>query len=483
MNKNQFLKSKKVKYGAATSAITALFIVAVVCLNLIMSALSDKVTTSVDLTSNKAFKLTDDSKKFISSLNQDVEIVVLNSEDKFESVDQYFSQANKVIKQYSQSSDKIKVSYVDTTKNPTYLSAYKDEQVTANSVIVKNSDKYKILSVYDLFDIQQANVRGGAKIVASKAESTITSAILYVTGGTQTKIALIKGYSESEMETQGLTSLLTNNNFEVVEVSILSEDLPSDASAAVILGPARDLDDRGIEKINKFMDNNGEHKKNLLIAASSGLQNYEKINTVLETYGVKIGSGQVFETDSSKLLSLYPVHFVSSYSDDEYTQGLKDSTIPVYTPLSLPIEIVDNENVSSLLETSSKSGIVPLDADDSWKITQDKLTGPITTAAVSSKNDSKVFVMGSCDMFDSEIISQTSLNNASYILNVFKKMRAESDTAADINIEPISLESKELGINVMQSNLLMILFMFVIPILVLVIGVVVVVVRKDRAKA
>lgn len=475
---NNIFELRKFKYGTAATAIIVLAIAVVVILNMIMGTLSDKVTTSVDLTKNKVFNLSEDSKKFLTNLKEDVEIVVLNSEQQFESLNDYTMQASKIIKQYARNSSKIKVSYVDVVKDPTYLSAYNKEQVSRNSLIIKTDKKYKIISIRDIIDVKQ-DPYDGSQTVSSNAENEITSAIIYVTSESQTKIALIKGYGESD--TSGIVKLLESNNFEVEEVSILTGEIPADAKAVIVFAPERDYDERGIEKINKYMDNQGNRGKNLFLVLNEQNASYTNINKLVDPYGIKVGEGLVFETDSNFLVAPMPFYNVSSIVTGEYSQNLKNPQNPIYSPTSVKIENLDEENVKSLTQTSTRAGVKPFNADKDWKITKDSIIGQLATGLVSSKNDSKVFVFGSREAFSSEVLSQSSVNNAAYFVNLFKTFNPES--SVDINIEPVSLESPKLGIKTAQKINLFWLFVIIIPVIVIALGIFVVTTRKKKSRS
>ena len=97
--------------------------------------------------------------------------------------------ANSVLKQYAKTSNKIKLSYIDVVSNPTYIQAnFPNEELNTNSIIVRCNNKYKIITVNDIFDISYGYY-GNQSITASKAEQELTSALVYVTSENQIKIA------------------------------------------------------------------------------------------------------------------------------------------------------------------------------------------------------------------------------------------------------------------------------------------------------
>ena len=216
-----------------------------------------------------------------------------------------------MLRKYDLNSNKIKLTYVDTVKNPTYLNEYQDENLTETSIIVKSGDKHKIITVQDIFDIQRSYY--GSTITGSKAEQELTSAILYVTSENQTKIAILKGYGEQD--SAAFQELLKKNNFNIVEVSLLTQDIPEDVKLAMIYGPERDFDIQSVEKLEKFMAIGG---KNLVYALNPNQAEAPNLNIFLEKHNIKVNSGLVYETNMQNVVS-NAFEAVNDYVDDGYT--------------------------------------------------------------------------------------------------------------------------------------------------------------------
>ena len=118
--KNKF-KTRNFIHASVSNIVMIIVLACTVFLNMIFNLLGNKFDLSLDLTKNKAFTLTDNSKKFIKSISKDVEIIVLNDENSFSNLDRYFKQANCVITQYAKESNKVRLNYVDIVKDPLYL--------------------------------------------------------------------------------------------------------------------------------------------------------------------------------------------------------------------------------------------------------------------------------------------------------------------------------------------------------------------------
>ena len=416
---SNYFKNKRKRRGAISTTITVLVIVATILINLGASALDDKYNLSLDLTKNHSFKLTDQSKEFIKNIDKNVEIAILATEENFVANGDYFIQANSVIKDYERNSDKIEVKYIDLDSNPAYVNNYPNEQLTDNSVIVSCGDKYKVVTVQDLFNIQSSYY--GSIISASEAEQAMTSAIMFVLNDNPTKISVISGYGEGD--SYAFVSLLTKNNYEVNTVDILSEDIPADSAMAIVFSPDRDYDSDGISKLEKYLNNDGNFGKNLFVILNPQKDDQENLNRFLESWNIKVGDGLVFDTNSKNLLvSGSPYYAKHEYVDEEFSEGVSNTNIPVTIPFAKPLEILDTNVVRTLLQSSETSGVIPSSADENWVPSDEDMKGPIPSMVISNKNNeadlkSSVTVVASEAAFDSQILSRTALNNSSYFIN------------------------------------------------------------------
>lgn len=468
------LKTRRFKVGSLATAITIIVTAVIIVINLIVGQLTDKFSLSLDLTQNKIFSLTEQSIDFIKNLDKDVEIILLSEESTFVQTNDYFAQANSVLKKYDLNSEKIKLTYVDPVKNPTYLNEYSNENVTENSIIVKSGDKQKIIAVQDLFDIQKSYNK--SVITGSKAEQELTSAILYVTSENQTKIAVLKGYGEQD--STAFQELLKKNNFNIVEISILTQEIPDDAKLAIIYGSERDFDAQSIEKLEKFLAIGGT---NLVYALNPKQAEATNLSAFLEKNNIKVKSGTVYETNMQNVLSNV-FEAVNDYVDEEYKSNLKNADIPVLMPYCKPLESTNSENTKVLLQFSSTAGIFPEGAAQDFDF-EGNVSGPIPSVIISNvkidtKKDSNIVVLGSYYALIQNCLSSNALNNSTYFVNMISKLTAREDVG--ITIESKSMEGKELGINKAAANTIGVVMAIILPIVVLVFGTVVFLKRKNK---
>ena len=145
--------NRKSKKTIVSAVITILSVAAIVLVNIISGVLVSKYPAfTTDITSMQAFELTAPSKKIAENLSKKVKITFLSEKRDYENRDPYCKQTSVAANEMAKlSNGKISVEYIDIVTNPTAVSAYSDENITANDIIVSCGDKAKILHVSELF--------------------------------------------------------------------------------------------------------------------------------------------------------------------------------------------------------------------------------------------------------------------------------------------------------------------------------------------
>lgn len=169
-------QKKHLKQGSYSSIMTVIVLAVIVVINLIVAQIPTS-KTQIDLSTQKMYSITDETKTALKDLDQDVTlyyIVQKGSED---------DTIEKLLEHYDELSDHIKVETKDPDLYPKFTSQYTDQTVAANSVIVVCGDKSKVVSNSDMetstnYQTYQTQTTG------FDGEGQITSAITYVTSET-----------------------------------------------------------------------------------------------------------------------------------------------------------------------------------------------------------------------------------------------------------------------------------------------------------
>ena len=474
------LKSPKFVHKSLSAITVILSIAIVVGINIGAKLLTDKFSLRADLTKNKVFSITEETIKYLSSLDKNIDIIILNTKDKFLANGDYYEQSDSVINEYAKYSDKISIKYISLDENPNIKSEYAEDEISENSIIVKSGDRHKILSAYDIFNIQQSYM--GASITSSKAEQAMTSALISVTSENKVKVNMITGFDE--LEANDFVKMLETNNYEVNTVSMLTDEM-NDNIISFIYAPSRDYDDESISKLKNYLVNNENYGRNLIYFINPSQASLPKIENFVKEWGIGVNDGLVFETDISKIFTKdRPFNTICEYEEgSEYSNAIKNKSIPIGMPISRPLEILDSNKAEVLLKFSKSAGIMPSNASESWSPSDQDIKGPIPCMAMSTvkkedtENKSTLTVVGSVTAVDGNLLSRNSLNNSAYFLNLFNILTKKEDS---VNIEPKAIGVKELSINPLQAIVLGIAFAIILPIIVLIAGFVVWLIRRKR---
>ena len=485
-----FLKSRKARHGSVAIGIVIAVIAIVIVLNIICSLLVGRFPNlKLDMTANSSYALQEDTADYVSHLSKNVKVTILMNKDEFESGGSYMVQAENLLeKMVSGSNGKLKLDYVDLTENPTFTSAYPDVDWTNSSanylMVVECGEQYRVLKVDDCFEYDEETYYyyGSMQFTGSKVEQAVVTSMLNVTTDDKVVVDMITG--NNEQDSSAIKTLLENNAYQVNEISLATQELEEDATIAFLYAPSVDLDEEAVSKLSGWLDNDGEYGRTLIYVPTADKPSTPNLDELLNEWGMSVDRGYVFETSNDHLVSSSkPYAFLVDYTD-YYTEGLKNSGIPVVVSDTHAVNVTDESKAHAILNTSDKAGIYPLDAEENWDY-NDAIKGePINVAAEGIKSntdetESKLVVFGSYVMFNSNIMSFNSYNNSSYLMNLINTVSGKDDTG--ITIETKTMESTELGVaDVATRSVIMVIFVIVIPITVIVIGLVLWIRRRNK---
>ncbi len=432
--------NRKSKKTIVSAVITILSVAAIVLVNIISGVLVSKYPAfTTDITSMQAFELTAPSKKIAENLSKKVKITFLSEKRDYENRDPYCKQTSVAANEMAKlSNGKISVEYIDIVTNPTAVSAYSDENITANDIIVSCGDKAKILHVSELF-VFEVYSSEYQYITASRSEQVIDNAIVMVTSDVTTKAAMISDNSSKEYEY--FVKTLEENNYEVTEMS-LEKDEFSDADMVIIYEPEQDFSDDALLKLQDFLSNGENYGKNLLYIPDINGAEHPRLDNFISMFGISAGSGIAFEYDDSQRYyqDNYYEYIICGFGSDLYRQNISEKIYtPVMTGVSRPVNI-QSGYAEPLLILSEKSGILPYDADEKWSM-EDSITGNVCIMAQSSvgddNNKSTLVIAGSSELF-SEKYFVSSLGNRSYIMNMLAQLNGRSDEIISVSEKVIT---------------------------------------------
>lgn len=486
MNIRKLFSSRRFQYGAMSSAITLAALALVIVLNVVMSVLSDKFPITVDLTPDKAFNLTSSSVEYAKGLEKPVNVSVLANENQLTGGgDVYYTQIKSIIDQYQMHSKHITVEYIDIIADPTFAAKHDDQTLNYGDILITSGDKTRKLSINDMFNVQSNPNTGRQVITSSKAEQMMTAAIMGVTSESLVKAGIVMGQGEIDMP--ALQNLLTQNNFELAQQSLSTGEIDPTLDVLFLLAPTRDPDEEALKRLDTFLENGGLYGKSLIYAANIEQPVLPNLEAFLADWGISVPTGAVLETDANKVFNYNQFFCTVEYTAGDYTadipSGIKAS-MPFGRPLQPLFESQGGYTTSVLLSYSDTACVMPLDADENWQPTADKL-GAIPAGIRSSythyegatPQTSNVFAFSAISAFESALLDSSSVSNAEYFVNLLNTVTNREDV---VTIAPKTLGGSELGITQLQATLLSALLIYVLPFVIVVVGIIIWLRRRHK---
>lgn len=487
----KLLQSRKMRHGSLAIGITVIAIAVVILINVVAGLLVDRFPDlKVDLTANNAFGLSSDTSEYISNLKKDVKLYIVSDENTFVSAGTYFVQAKNLLdKMVSKSDGKFTYEFVNTTENPNFTKEYPNINWTTKATVgvITCGDQYKGLSLDDCFtyDEDYYAYYQSYQWTGTTIEEAVVKGSLYVTSDERVVVDVLTGEGESGYE--GLTALLTDNAYQVNEISLLTGKLDENADFVLINAPQTDLSEAAAETLRTWLENGGKYGKTLIyipnVNPNVGEINTPNLDALLNDWGMALNKGYVYETNDDHRWNPNSIYTYLVDYTDYYTENLKNSNVPVVTNFATGITIKDSNTAHAILQTSDGAGIYPYDADKSFDPKANVKGEPIAIAAegVKSGTDaySRVLVFSSSTMFSQEIMNYYSFNNGAYFMNTVNTIADKDDET--VVIEGKSLQAETLGAPTASvTNVIMIIFVIVLPASMLVVGIILWIRRRNR---
>ncbi|MBE5791588.1 MAG: hypothetical protein E7322_05445 [Clostridiales bacterium] len=469
------LMGKRARAGSYSAFACAIVIALCVLVNGFFASLPSSVT-QLDLTSQSLYSLSDQTKRIVRSVDNDVNLYILATtgyED---------ASIMRLLERYADLNDHIKVTPVDPAVKPTFLDAYdlSVSQLYENSVLVDANGRYRLVSYPDIYvtDYQMDYYSYNYTTTTSfDGENALTNAIHYVTNENLPKIYALSGHGESELS-ESAREMLSLDNMTLEKISLFSyEAIPEDASVILINAPTSDLSDAEAELMTAWLAEGG---KILLLTNYIDEGEMTNLLSVTEYMGLTAKTGLIIEGDSNRHLARYPHYLLPEIENHEITDALKDGGYYILSAMSQPIEETeDNEaNVTFLLTTSESAYLkaAGMNTQTTQKEDSDE-TGAFNVAATSQMGEGQLVWFSNGALLDENVDMLVSGANSNVFMNALNWMCEQPES---ISIRAKSMDAEGLVLTSSESSILSMLLIGGIPALLIGVGICVVIRRKRR---
>lgn len=375
---NKFVQAMKRKWlidGSRTLSLVLLILAAFLGINTGMKVLD---LTPIDLTQEKLYTLTDESKERVKDIDKDVHLYFVGYTDDNADL--------ALAKQYKDANERIVAEAVDSKSRPDLVEKYGIQDTGSAGIIVECGERSKVLTSTDLVTYDTTTSQ-----TISIAEEKLTSAIISVTTDDIPKVYFLEGYSDFTLDYNlyYLNVYLQNEITEVDTLNILSTgNVPDDCDTLVITSPTQDFNDTTKTAIINYINRGGNILwLNAAMAVSTDLPN---VNEVLALYGVNpFDVGVIRETDSSKMVANSPDLVIPNLGYSKITEDIYSNGIILANPTRININedgLEDLKVVETDLATTSEGAYFRTDfSNSSADAAEGEATGPFVVGAELEK--------------------------------------------------------------------------------------------------
>lgn len=308
-------KGKHFRYSVYAAAMIVLAIVIALVLNAVVSRLSDRYNWSADLSDNKLYGLSEQTQTILNGLDRQVRIHVLTDETALATSNEYMAQLYQTLQAYG-AYPHVEVDYVDLTLQPTFAKQYPDLTLSDNEVIVESEERVQLLELTQMLQtttsLNESSYTTSTTISGSVAEQKLTNAVMFVTAQKLVTVSVLTGFSDRDPA--GIEQLLTDNSFQVKQQSLITDEIDPEADIAVLYGLQRDISEPVLQKLDTWLDNDGQQGKTFLIFADESAPQLQTVDAFLREWGIEAGSGLAVEQENSKYY-FYPYYPVAQFGE------------------------------------------------------------------------------------------------------------------------------------------------------------------------
>jgi ABC-type uncharacterized transport system involved in gliding motility auxiliary subunit len=449
---------RQARYGtlAATSVLVVLGILVAV------NYIGKDQNKRWDLTANKQFSLSDQSRNVLAKLDAPLHVMVFAQETEFPAYRDRLSEYEYVSKQ-------VTTEYIDPDRKRTV--AQQNEVQQYGTIIV--------------------NHKGRSERTTSNTEQDVTNTIIKAVSGQQRKLYFTQGHGEKDpvsSERDGYSTIadaLKRENYGVEKVVLAqTAAVPEDASVVVVAGPRTDFFPPEIDALKKYLGNAGKVLLLLDPPEKADAPQMSNLIALAHDWGIDVentvvvdvsGMGRLIGTDASVPVAAdYPAHPITE----------RFSLLTAY-PLARPIVPVsggvNGHTAQTFIESSPRSwaeadlkGLmtgaeVALDPDKGDKAGPVSLAAAVSAAATTApatpeesadapKPETRLAVVGDSDFGSNGVLSIQG--NRDLFLNTIGWLSQQENLIA---IRPKEAEDRRVTLTAAQQSNITWLSLIIIP--------------------
>lgn len=373
----------------------------------------------LDLTENKAYSLSEQTKKILSDLKEPIKAYVF-----VKSTDPAGANLSTLWRQYADASDKVKLEIIDVDRDPARA---RQEKVTSYGTSILERGERKTT-------------------ITGTQEQDLTSALLKVSQNGQKVVYFLTGHGEAEVakfDPEGLSNFkdaLEKQNYKVDSFNLFSATgggigqqaaaakVPSDASVVVVAGPTKPFAAQELTSLKAYLQGGG--RLVLALTPSQDLKVDAGLMGLLKEYGIEPRADLVLDPKMN-LFGDIAAPAIQKFPAQAIVQPLNTVVMPTTRSFAKAATPPTGVTLTSLLdssadawgETNLKQRPVQPDAADA--------KGPVSLGLLAEKDKTRLVVFGTMGFATNRVFA--NFNNGDLALNAVNWM---ADEASLVSIPP-----------------------------------------------
>jgi ABC-type uncharacterized transport system involved in gliding motility auxiliary subunit len=327
----EFFSRRSSKLGTNTAILT----LAVLAILVFVNFVGFRHHKRFDLTTEKLYTLSDQTRKIVASLPSEVTIV-------------HFSKApdastDDLLNEYANLGPHVKYQAVDPEQK---LEVAKQYGVTRQGELIAASGGH--------IERIESGMRGQV------TEEDVTTALIKLSRAKSKTVCFVTGHGEKSLSDtagtgySGAEAGLKKENYSDKSINLISENgVPADCDVVVIAGPTQAFLPQEAELVSKYLDGGGK----ALIEVDP--ETDPKLGEIFQAWNINVGDNVVIDASGmGQLIGAGPgIPLVTDYGPSPITKGFSGSM--TYFPLARTVSIADKSKTDpeavELLKTSARS--------------------------------------------------------------------------------------------------------------------------------
>lgn len=443
-SKYKFWQKRSTKQSAGALSTTVIVLIVIGLINF----LGIRQNIRWDLTENKLFTLSDQSKTVVQKLEKPLEVLIFDRNNN--------SELENLLLNYRRQSKQFKFKFIDPEQQIGLAKQYGVQSL--GEIYLQYGEKKQKLNTNNTAADQPIT------------ETQLTNGIEKIKRDRHINIYLLQGHGEASLKSgrdslaQAVKNLKDKGN-NVQELNLASSGtIPDNANLIIISGATRKLLTAEVSSLQKYLETGG----NLLLLISPNTD--IGISPLFQEWGIELDNRLIVDSSGAgRVMGFGPaVTMINNYGDHPITASFRNG-ISIF-PESRPIKTLDKEEVESIpLVITSKQTWAENDLtrDEITFDSTEDISGPLNIAIAFSRKQpkpSRLVVFGSSTFatngwFEQQLNGDLLLNSVSWLIG---------EDQETLSIRPKEAANRRINLSSGQTVLISWLALRIMPLLALI---------------